>query len=138
MGRTAAVGFRRWMGVVVAVLTAACSGGGGGLVQVTSGTSGNAQVTVSSGSTPTYTWSGGPARALVVQSGSGEVFYQIEALDITAGFNSPVAHGATPVGARLVTAGRVLAPGTVHTASVTTVSGTTATRSFTPAPATTP
>jgi hypothetical protein len=75
---------------------------------------------------------------LVVQSSSGEVFYQIEALDLTVGFNGPVAHGATPTGARIVSAGRTLAPGVVHTATVVTVNGGTATRTFTPTSLTAP
>jgi hypothetical protein len=138
MRRTAAVGIGRWMGVAATVLTAACGGGGGGLVQLQSGAGGASQLTVGSGTTPTYSWTGGAARSLVVQSGSGEVFFQLEALDLNSGFTGPVAHGATPTGSRIVTAGRTLTPGAVHTATVTTVGGTTATRTFTPASLTSP
>jgi hypothetical protein len=105
---------------------------GGSPVQLVGG---GASITVSvgTGTTPSYSWSGGRARSLTVQSTSGEVFWQIEAINLQGGFASPVQHASAPAGARVVVAPRTLQPGVVHTATVVGVDGTPGARTFTPA-----
>jgi hypothetical protein len=124
---------RAWVlwGVVASCLAGYGCENGGNPVQVVGGGSG-VFVVVGSGSTPTYSWSGGRARSLTVQSTSGEVFWQVEALNFQEGFQSPAQHGVTPVGARVVIPARVLQPGLVHTATVVTLDGTQGARTFTP------
>ena len=100
-------------------------------VQVLGSTTG-VRVEVGAGTTPQYSWMGGRARSLVVQSSSGEVFWQVDAVAPAEGFSSPVQHGITPVGARLVVNARPLEPGNVTIATVTTVTGNTGFRTFTP------
>jgi hypothetical protein len=95
-------------------------------------TGGGISVTVGSGTTPTYSWTGGPARSLAVRSSTGETMWQIESIDLNAGFASPVQHGVAPSSARVVSQPRALAPGVLHTATVTVVTGGSGTRSFTP------
>jgi hypothetical protein len=123
---------RGWVWGAVLVLSTALGCQGGSPVQLIGGGSG-LTVSVGTGTTPSYGWSGGRARSLTVQSTSGEVFWQIEALDLQAGFASPVQHAATPAGARVVVAPRTLQPGVVHTATVVAVDGTQGSRTFTPA-----
>jgi hypothetical protein len=118
------------------VLSAACDRGGSP-VQVIGGGS-SLTITVGSGTTPSYSWSGGRARSLTVQSPSGELFWQVEALSFQEGFASPAQHGVTPVGARAVTAARALQPGVVHTATIVGVDGTQGLRTFTPTSITAP
>ena len=116
--------------VAVCLATVGCEDGGNP-VQVIGG-GGGLLVVVGNGSTPSYAWTGGRARTLTVQSSSGEVFWQVEALNLSEGFASPAQHGVTPVGARVVTTARLLQPGVVHTATVVSVDGSQGTRTFTP------
>jgi hypothetical protein len=95
-------------------------------------TSSSVSLTVGSGTTPSYSWTGGAARSLAVRSSTGEVLWHIESLDLNSGFSSPVQHGAAPSGTRTVSPARGLATGVLHTATVTVVGGGTGTRSFTP------
>ncbi len=126
---------RIWGAALMLGATLGC--GGGSPVQVVGG--GNAlSVSVGSGTTPGYSWSGGRARSLTVQSSSGEVFWRIEATNLQEGFASPVQHGGTPAGARAAVAARTLQPGVVHTATVVAVDGTQGLRTFTPASLSTP
>jgi hypothetical protein len=122
---------RVWTVVAAACLVALGCEDGGNPVQVIGGGAG-VLVVVGNGSTPSYSWSGGRARSLSVQSSSGEVFWQVEALSLQEGFAPPAQHGITPVGARVVTPARALQPGIVHNATVVTVDGTQGTRTFTP------
>jgi hypothetical protein len=122
--------------VAASVASGACDRGGTPL-QVIGGGS-DVTITVGGGTTPSYSWSGGRARSLTVQSSSGEVFWQVETLSLQEGFASPVQHGVTPAGARTQTAARTLQPGTLHTATVVGVDGTQGTRTFTPASLSTP
>jgi hypothetical protein len=100
--------------------------------------SGAVTVTATDGTSPTYSWSGGQARSLTVLSASGEVFWQVETLDLQAGFPSPARHGVSPIGSRIVVAGRPLQPGVVHTVTVVSVGGTQGLLTFTPTPLTSP
>jgi hypothetical protein len=125
---------RGWIRVAACALlfgVAACDNNGSNPVQVLGSTTG-VRVDVGAGTTPQYTWMGGRARSLTVQSSSGEVFWQVEAVAPEEGFSSPAQHGITPVGARLVVNARPLEPGTVTIATVTTVTGNTGFRTFTP------
>ena len=125
---------RGWaLGAVLLLLTTGCDGGNPAGVVLAGGGNGSLTMTVSGGTTPTFSWTGGRARSLTVQSASGEVFWQIEALSLQEGFASPAQHGATPVGARVVTTARPLQPGVVHTATLVSVNGTQTLRTFTPA-----
>ena len=87
---------------------------------------------VTSGTTPTYSWTGGAARALAVRSSTGELAWQIEALDFGAGFLSPVTHGVVPSRAREVAQARRLISGVEHILTVVSVLGETESLSFTP------
>jgi hypothetical protein len=120
-----------WPAVVAACVSGTGCEGGSNPIQVVGGGSGLV-VVVGSGTTPSYAWSGGRARSLTVQASSGEVFWQVEALDLQQGFSSPAQHGITPVGAREVTPSRPLQPGVVFTATVVGVDGTQGFRTFTP------
>jgi hypothetical protein len=121
---------RVWVAAVALHAAFGCSGGSP--VQVIGG--GNAiTVSVGTGTTPSYSWSGERARSLTVQSTSGEVFWQIEALNLQQGFASPVQHASVPAGARVVVSPRTLQPGVVHTATVVGVDGAQGSRTFTPA-----
>jgi hypothetical protein len=128
---------RGWKGklMTLAVLgwvAAGCDTGTGvNLLQVRSPGS-DMTLTVTGGTTPTYSWSGGRARSLAVRAASGEIFWQIEALDLSTGFSAPVQHGVVPAGARVVVAARALTPGVLHTALVVGVSGSQGSRAFTP------
>lgn len=110
---------------------------GGNLAQVMAPGNGELQVTVTEGVAPTYSWSDESARSLLVRSSSGEVFWEIEAVDAD-GFLPPVRHGQTPPGARVVVPSRLLGTGVLHTATVVGVSGGRGDVSFTPSPLTTP
>lgn len=87
---------------------------------------------VTSGTTPTYSWSGGAARSLAVRSSTGELAWQIEAIDLGAGFLSPVSHGVVPSRAREVAQARRLISGVQHVLTVVNVFGETESLSFTP------
>jgi hypothetical protein len=129
---------RGWIWPAVVVASISCLGceGGSNPVQVIGG--GGLIVVVGNGTTPSYAWSGGRARSLTVLSSSGEVFWQVEALNLQEGFGSPAQHGITPVGARLVTPARPLQPGVVHTATVVGIDGAQGVRTFTPTSLTAP
>lgn len=120
-----------WSVVLAGCLATLGCENGGNPVQVIGGGSG-LLVVVGNGSTPSYAWSGGRARSLTVQSASGEVFWQIEGINLQEGFASPAQHGVTPVGARSIIPARALQPGVVHTATVVGLDGTQGVRTFTP------
>jgi hypothetical protein len=121
---------RVWAAALALCAALGCQGGSP--VQLVGGGT-SITVSVGTGTTPSYSWSGGRARSLTVQSTSGEVFWQIEAINLQQGFASPVQHAGAPAGARVVVAPRTLQPGVVHTATVVGVDGTQGVRTFTPA-----
>jgi len=118
------------LGLVASLALGGCDDTGNPFL-VTSGTGGQLVIAVTGGVTPTYSWDGPRARVLTVR-GAGGVLWQIEATD-EVGFVAPVQHGIAPAGARTVVAAQILEAGTVHTVTITTVTGTQGSRSFTPA-----
>ena len=94
--------------------------------------SGQTVITVSSGITPSISWTGGNARRLTItQASGGGVFWSIEALNST-GFAGPVVHGVVPTLARENTADAALTQGTDYRVNITLVNGTEGTRVFRP------
>ncbi len=90
-------------------------------------------VTVSQGTAPTYTWTGGPAQRLVVQDAlAGTVAWDIQAVDPATGFASPVSQGVAPQNARVVTTAAILQTGTRYRVVVTLLDGTETTDEFVP------
>ena len=96
------------------------------------GGNGTVVMTVSSGVTPTISWTGGNARRLTItQSSGGGVFWDIEALNAT-GFPPPVIHGIVPNTARENSADAQLTQGTDYRVNISLVDGTEGTRVFRP------
>jgi hypothetical protein len=112
------------------VTLAAC--GDGSATGLATGGSGTTAITVSSGTTPSISWTGGNARRLTItQASGGGVFWDIEALNST-GFAAPVVHGVVPNQARENNADAALVGGTDYRVNVTLVNGTEGTRVFRP------
>ncbi len=110
--------------LTLAAIVAAAGCGGGSPTGLATGGSGTVTLTVSSGTTPTYTWSGGQARRLTVtQSTGGGVFWNLEALNAQTGFPAPATHGVVPNGAREASADVQLVQGTDYRLTVTLVNG---------------
>lgn len=122
------------LGVTLALagaLAAAGCGGSSPAGLAVSG-SGNVVITVSSGITPTISWTGGNARRLTItQSSGGGVFWDIEALN-AQGFTPPVVHGVVPNTARENSNDVQLTQGTDFRVNVSLVDGSEGTRVFRP------
>jgi hypothetical protein len=119
--------------VALAGLAAAVACGGGSPTGLATGGSGTVTLTISSGTTPTYSWSGGGARRLTVtQSSGGGVFWSIEALNSQTGFSPPATHGVVPNGAREMSADVQLVQGTDYRLNVTLIDGSEGTQVFRP------
>ncbi|MBW3533646.1 MAG: hypothetical protein KY453_00290 [Gemmatimonadetes bacterium] len=120
---------RGWAAVLAAASIVGCGDPGG----LALGNAENAVVTVGPGSSPLYTWTEGDARRLVVTDlVSGEVIWDIQALDAGLGFFSPVDHGVVPQGAQELVAARLLRAGSRHLVVVTLVGGGEARAEFIP------
>ena len=124
---------RRYLGLALTLgtLVAAAGCGDSSATGLVVGGSGTLVVTVSSGTTPTYVWSGGQARRLTVTQNGGGMFWDIEALNAN-GFAPPVTHGVVPNTARENSNEVPLVQGTDYRVSVTLVDGTEGTRVFRP------
>lgn len=120
---------RGWAAAVAAAAILGCGEPGGLAV----GSPGNAVVTVGPGASPLYSWTEDDARRLVVTDlGSGEVRWDIQALNASRGFFSPVDHGVVPQGAQTLEPARVLRTGFRHLVVVTLVGGGEARAEFIP------
>ena len=93
------------------------------------------QVSDRSGSaSPTYLWSGENARRLTVRRVStGDVYWDVRATDVEAGFGSPVEHGIQPIGASIAVSDRLLIADEPFAVEVQGVNGGTGRLEFTPA-----
>ena len=117
--------------LALAVVALSACGGGSPTGLAVSG-NGTTVISVTSGVTPTITWTGGNARRLTItQSSGGGVFWDIEALN-SAGFIAPVLHGVVPSSAREASADVILTQGTDYRVNVSLVNGTEGTRVFRP------
>jgi hypothetical protein len=124
---------RRSLGPIfaLALLALAACGGGSPTGLAVSG-SGTTVISVTTGVTPTITWTGGNARRLTItQSSGGGIFWDIEALNST-GFTGPVLHGVVPSAARESSADVILTQGTDYRVNVSLVNGSEGTRVFRP------
>ena len=124
---------RRNLGLTLAVAAAIATAGCGdsaatGLVL---GGSGTVVITVSSGTTPTYAWSGGAARRLTVTQSGGGMFWDISALN-QSGFAPPVVHGVVPNSANEESNDVPLVQGTDYRVTVTLIDGSQGSRAFRP------
>ena len=125
---------RRSLGLVFALATLASAAGcgDGSATGLVTGGSGSTTINVTSGVTPTITWTGGNARRLTItQSTGGGVFWDIEALNPT-GFTAPVVHGIVPNLARENSADQLLSQGTDYRITITLVDGSQGSRVFRP------
>jgi hypothetical protein len=114
-------------------LAATGCGDGTGPVGVALGGNGSTVITVTSGTTPNYAWTGGNARKFSVTAASGgSVLWDLEALNASQGFAPPVTHGVVPNTSRELTASSPLLTGIDYTAHVTLIDGSTGIRTFRP------
>lgn len=83
--------------------------------------------------TPTYRWTGDRARNLTVRElGTGQVMWQVEAIDLDAGFPGPVRHAVVPTGARQTASAGLLQTGARYQVTVVALDGRAGSAQFTP------
>jgi hypothetical protein len=110
-----------------------CGDGVGPVGQAVGGGNTTVTVVVSSGTTPSYAWTGGNARKFSVTTVSGgSVIWDLEALNISQGFPAPVTHGVVPNTARELTASAPLLTGVDYMVHVTLIDGSNGVRTFKP------
>ena len=120
---------RTFVAAALAVGLAAC----GDPAALATGSEDEGTVTVSGGVTPDYTWTGGAARRLSVSDlSTGEIVWDIQALDANVGFRSPVAHGVTPETARQSVVPRILEAGIRYDVTVRLLDGSDIAAEFVP------
>ena len=98
-------------------------------------TGGAFTISVSGGTTPTYSWDAGPAYSLtVVEANNPSVIaWALIPASVTSTISSPVQHGTVPSGAMATNdEGATLTEGTLYQLTITLSSGSSAYAVFTP------
>lgn len=126
---------RRSLSLIAATFAIALAGCTDDLLNGPGNSGGDFSISVGSGTTPTYSWSAGPAFSIDVvrTSNQTQVVWRITDPTDPRNIASPVRHGIVPTGA-VESSGveRVLTPGVTYRVTVNLTNGQSAFRDFTP------